>query len=354
MDDPCRCDLDYSSIIKHYALKLVKIERLKSADFFQDNGFPLAVLAVTNHYPYPRLHRHEFHELVLITHGHGRHRSENDDYPISAGDVFLLHGNMQHGYADVDHLNLVNILFRPRQLGLPLADLGDMPGFQLLFHLEPHLRQESKFRDRLHLTTEQLAEAERLVAQLDQELRKRAPGYRFAARTHLMQLIAFLSRCYSNAKRPANEGLLRLGEVLSYLECHYREPITVKDLLPIAHMSQSTLMRTFQRVFQHSPIDYLIRLRVEKACAMLADPELRITDVALACGFNDSNYFTRQFRRVTGHSPREHRRAQLKSQAGSMASAPQTSRPSEFQNSKSLQALAASKLEMAAGSPSDN
>lgn len=289
------------------------IHRITSASMFTDNGFPLATLRVTNHFAYPRLHRHEFHELVLITHGHGRHRSDTDEYPISAGDVFLLRGNMQHGYADVDHLNLINILFKPRQLGLPLTDLSDMPGFQLLFHLEPRTRQEARFRDRLHLSTEQLAEAERLVAQLEQELHKRSPGYRFAARTYLMQLIAYLSRCYTSVKPPTNEGLLRLGEVLSYLESHYREPITVSDLLPIARMSQSTLMRTFDRVFQSPPIDYLIRLRVQKACALLADPELRITDVALACGFNDSNYFTRQFRRVMGCSPRDHRQNALQS-----------------------------------------
>ena len=84
-------------------------------------------------------------------------------------------------------------------------------------------------------------------------------------------------------------------------------PITVENLLPVAGMSQSTLMRTFQRVFQRSPIDYLIRLRVQKASELLADREQRITDIALACGFNDSNYFSRQFRRVTGATPREYR-----------------------------------------------
>ena len=56
-------------------------------------------------------------------------------------------------------------------------------------------------------------------------------------------------------------------------------------------------------------IDYLIRLRIQKATELLADGELRIGEVVLACGFNDSNYFTRQFWRVTGRSPREYRKA---------------------------------------------
>ena len=222
--------------------------------------------------------------------------------------MFLLRGQMQHGYADVEEMGLINILFKPRELGLPLADLGDTPGYQLLFRIEPRLRQQARFRDRLHLTTEQLAEAIRLVAQLEQELRARAPGYRFTARAHLMQLIAYLARCYANPKRPLNQPLLQLGEVLSYIDRHYSEPITIPQLLQVAHMSQSTLMRTFQRVFQRAPIDYLIRVRIQKARELLADQEQRITDIALACGFNDSNYFTRQFRRVCGQSPRDYRR----------------------------------------------
>ena len=281
---------------------------ITSASVFKDNGFPLIVMRLPNHHATDRLHRHEFNELVIITQGHGRHLTDNDDYVLEAGDVFLLRGQMQHGYVDVEGMGLINILFKPRELGLSLADLGDTPGYQLLFRIEPRLRQQARFRDRLHLTTEQLAEAIRLVAQLEQELRAGAPGYRFTARAHLMQLIAYLARCYAHPKRPLNQPLLRLGEVLSYIDRHYSEPITIPQLLRVAHMSQSTLMRTFQRVFQHAPIDYLIRVRIQKARELLADQEQRITDVALACGFNDSNYFTRQFRRVSGQSPRDYRR----------------------------------------------
>jgi len=305
----------------------MKFNVITSAWMFKDHGFPLAIWRVNDHPPFPLLHRHEFHELVLITHGRGRHRSENDDYPISAGDVFLLQGNMLHGYADVEQLNLINIGFKPRELGLPLADLGDLPGYQLLFHVEPRLRRQNRFRDRLHLTPQQLAEAERLIALLEHELSRRTPGYRFAGQAHLMQLITYLSRCYASTRSPATGSLSRLGDVLSYLDRHYREPITVAQLLPIARMSESTLIRAFHRVFQRSPIDYLIRLRIQKACELLPDPESRITDVALACGFNDSNYFTRQFRRIMGHSPREHRQATRRSTAPPAGEAPRAKQP---------------------------
>ena len=99
-----------------------------------------------------------------------------------------------------------------------------------------------------------------------------------------------------------------MGEVLSYIEQHHHEPITVKHLTKLAGMSESTLMRTFRRVFGRSPIDHVIRVRIGRACQLLQRDDIRITEAAFQCGFTDSNYFSRQFHRVTGMSPREYRR----------------------------------------------
>ena len=54
-----------------------------------------------------------------------------------------------------------------------------------------------------------------------------------------------------------------------------------------------------------SPMDYLIRMRIDKAVHLLRRGGMRVTEVSEAVGFNDSNYFARQFRQVTGQSPRE-------------------------------------------------
>ena len=58
-----------------------------------------------------------------------------------------------------------------------------------------------------------------------------------------------------------------------------------------------------------SPIDYLLRRRVTESCEMMRDPSLNLTQVASHAGFSDSNYFSRQFKRVMGQSPREYRQS---------------------------------------------
>ena len=126
---------------------------------------------------------------------------------------------------------------------------------------------------------------------------------------HLMQLLCYLSRCYSKAQFSEHRSLIRLGQVLSFMEQHFGDSISVTELSKIAGMSESTLMRTFRKVTGRTPIDHLLRLRVNKAMEMLKDEEVRITDAAFACGFSDGNYFSRQFRKITGQSPRDYRKA---------------------------------------------
>ena len=82
------------------------------------------------------------------------------------------------------------------------------------------------------------------------------------------------------------------------------DPTTLDDLAHLAHLSRRQLNRAFQNVTGYSPMDYLIRLRIHRACELLRLRQLNITEISLKVGFNDSNYFTRQFRRVMNGSPR--------------------------------------------------
>jgi AraC family L-rhamnose operon transcriptional activator RhaR/AraC family L-rhamnose operon regulatory protein RhaS len=122
------------------------------------------------------------------------------------------------------------------------------------------------------------------------------------------QVVVFLSRCYSRIRDPEPRALLRLGKTLGYIENHYTEPVTLGQLAKSAGMSSNTLLRVFRRSFKTSPIDYLIGVRIQKSLELLAAVELNVTETAFRVGFNDSNYFARQFHKHMGLSPREFRR----------------------------------------------
>jgi AraC-like DNA-binding protein len=281
---------------------------LRSAAVFPDRDFPLHVMRTPEHAP-TSLHAHEFTELVMILAGSGRHLTDGDEYPIAAGDVFIIRGDMAHGYADTHRMSLVNILFSPRRLRLPLADLGDIAGYHVLFDLQPRLRAHAGFRDRLRLAPSQLGEAVVILDKLDAELASNRPGRRFMACSHLMELIGHLSRCCEPADVPENRQILGIGRALSHMEQHFGERLAVGDISRVAAMSESSLTRAFRKILGRPPADYLIQLRIAKAMDLLQRGDLRITEIASRCGFNDSNYFSRQFRHVAGRSPREYRRS---------------------------------------------
>lgn len=280
--------------------------RVKPSKVFSDRSFPLVYQRHEARRNVP-LHSHDFHELVVILAGRGRHLTDGEEYAIQAGDVFLMHGKMGHGYADIQDMTLANIYFNPRRLRLPLSELRNLPGYQVLFHVEPLLRSREWIRGRLRLQPQDLAKAGVMMAQLQDELSGCLPGYRLMACAHLIGLIRFLSRCYSQAKHPETRSLMHIGEVLSGIERRLAERLTVRQIARMAHMSERSLTRMFRRVTGHSPNDHVIRVRIARASELLLQGDVRVTEAAIQCGFNDSNYFSRQFKKVMGMTPREFR-----------------------------------------------
>ena len=98
-----------------------------------------------------------------------------------------------------------------------------------------------------------------------------------------------------------------MSVVMEHMEQHFREPMTVAQLAALAHLSVSQLERRFKTLFQITPMQYLIRLRLNKACQMLATSTTKIIEVALQCGFYDHSHFIRQFTAILGLSPTAYR-----------------------------------------------
>lgn len=73
-------------------------------------------------------------------------------------------------------------------------------------------------------------------------------------------------------------------------------------------MCTNQFLRAFNELIQTSPIDYVIRVRIQKACELLKRGDRTITDVAYDVGFRDSNYFSRIFKKITDCTPGEYRK----------------------------------------------
>lgn len=283
------------------------VEMLVAADYFPDPAFPFRLVRREPQGPVP-LHRHEFAELVIILGGSGVHVTEDEEYSISTGDVFVLLGAQAHSFREMRELSLVNVIGHFAQLALPVALFNTLPGYHALFTLEPHYRRQHTFRNRLKLGAEEVGQVAAMLARMEAELAGLAPGYPAMVLGQLTQLIVYLSRCYMRISTPDAAAVLRLGEVLGAVHTRYTEPLTVESLADIAHLSASHFTRVFREAMGMPPLEYLIRHRIRQAAELLRDPRPSITQVAEQVGFTDANYFTRQFKAATGMNPRAYRK----------------------------------------------
>ncbi|OGV46988.1 MAG: hypothetical protein A2017_02140 [Lentisphaerae bacterium GWF2_44_16] len=258
------------------------------------------------------LHCHKFDELVIVAKGKGVHFTEKEEYQINVGDVFFIKPGEYHGYRDTDKLEIINVLYFSEKAGLPLKNLKGSAGYRVLFELEPAMRKKEGFKSKLNLSLDELMKAESIVKKINEELKSDPPCGFFLAASYLMQLIAVLSRLYEKIPDTHSLPLMRLGNLLSYLENNYRKKISLDDLVKRFHISKSTLIRAFRKISGTTPLDYLLKIRIAKASELLKNPDVNITEAALSSGFSDTNYFSRQFKKNTGMSPRDFRKLYAK------------------------------------------
>ena len=278
------------------------MDRLKTSEFIRDLSLPLCVVRREPQPPYP-LHSHEFSELVMVYAGSGIHFNRREEFRLESGNLMIIHGNMEHGYRGIEGLSLLNIIFDPAQLhGQGLA-LGSYPALQAL--------RSGDSTEPLKLTLEQLDAAMTLAGRIEEEISGKRGGYRLMSMGLFMQLAAFIARCFEHAPHQRHASSTRLGKVLAFMENNYPRKISLEELTRLAGMSPSSLTRAFLKYTGETPVDYLIRMRMERAAALLTRfPDRNIGEIASETGFQDSNYFSRQFRRFFGINPAAFRKKQ--------------------------------------------
>lgn len=228
-------------------------------------------------------------------------------FQVGAGDLFVINGDLAHGYRDLDKLILINVLFDLERMGMPPMDISRSPGFHTLFSIDPVLRGDLPFASRLKLIPSQMDEVVGLIRRIEREMREGNEGFRYMATALFMQLITLLSRSCSENRQENDRDFYRLGEAISYIEHNLQRNISIGELLEICPMSESSLQRAFKKITGTSAIDFHLKKRIDLACTLLKESDKPITMIAYDTGFSDSNYFSRQFKKIRGESPRDYR-----------------------------------------------
>lgn len=136
-----------------------------------------------------------------------------------------------------------------------------------------------------------------------------------ASRVHTVLLLlareALLMR-RGGERESAAGGRQRRRELMQqakqYLEAHYAEPVSLDDVATALHVSPFYLSHVFSEESAFTLFHYLTTLRMEKAKELLAQGRIKVSAAARTVGYENSNYFSRAFRKYFGIAPQAMRR----------------------------------------------
>ena len=127
----------------------------------------------------------------------------------------------------------------------------------------------------------------------------------------LSKLQTMMMRESWNPEAKRQPGLKRqnLQQVKAYLDEHFDEKITLDQLAERFFINKHYLGRVFRNQFGMTVNHYIMYVKVTHAKQLLRFSELSIEEIAVKCGMEDANYFSRMFKKVEGISPSQFRSA---------------------------------------------
>lgn len=175
------------------------------------------------------MHTHDFYEIVVILGGSGEHVIGEQRYLLRRGDVFVIRGDLPHGFQRVERLELINLLYNQSIFDRQAEELRLFPGFEELFLLEPELRYESAFQDMLNLCEDDLEDLLHMADFLSRQLNAQEKGFETIVRMTFLTLIAFLSTKYT-AMSVGSREMRMVACALRYMQEHLAENIRAEHI----------------------------------------------------------------------------------------------------------------------------
>ena len=100
-----------------------------------------------------------------------------------------------------------------------------------------------------------------------------------------------------------------IEKTIEYMYQHYGEKLTIGTLAQNVNMSESHYTRTFKKEIGEPPMDFLIKVRINKAKKLLRSGTMNMTEIASCCGFSNASHFSSTFAKHTGLAPTAYQRS---------------------------------------------
>lgn len=229
--------------------------------------------------------RHAYYEIYYLTRGSELYLVGNKSYELDEGDILLIPEGLEHKTIEADeNRQRYSILCRPQFIpGSARETLGERATVIRPLHSGDAIDE--------------------IISRIAKESTASDIHREDALRFLVGELMIMLARC-ENTYVQSEDNSPAVATAIAYIKEHYSDRISLPDVAETCKVSSAYLSRRFKDEVGIGFSDYLSRFRLRHAAAMLKErPEASITEVAFACGFNDSNYFSDKFKKQYGVSP---------------------------------------------------
>jgi AraC-like DNA-binding protein len=281
-----------------------------------DPDFPLAVVDYRANGDGDRMHWHEYFEIALCLEGRGRFLFGRRAQPVEPGDIFLVDNSQPHvALPDAGgSLRLLLVLFRPELVAAPGCRAFDSG------YLAPFLNAGERSLERIPRDTPLAAELAPTLRELAAIAARGDPADRHVLDANLRLALGTLVRdgradagcpvdaCAAEAAQADAARRAQIRPVLSYVEQHCRERVTLEEVAEVVHLSPSRVRHVFRDVSGVGFKEYATRVRLAEAKRLLLATDLSVAEVAHSVGYTNVHQFYTVFQRYGTLSPAEYRR----------------------------------------------
>lgn len=252
------------------------------------------------------MHWHKEMEIIYITKGKGIVRLDKERYVIRKGDIIFIPKETIH-YIQSDKKEVLYF----RSLVFDLTMLTSYPGDLCQTEIvEPLVKKQVEMTNILNAEEDGYEEVLETYERIIGACRKRGPFFYIEVKSLFYKLFyeLFMGKYIRRAHREERKSAAAMKTILSYIEEHYYEKLTVNELAEMIHYSDYYFMKVFKSYTGKTLMSYINEMRVEKSKYLLINTQKSISDIALEAGFGQTSYYIRKFQEFQEETPLKFRK----------------------------------------------
>ena len=274
---------------------------------------------------------HEYHELTYVRSGQLDYIIKGKRYTLVAGSTIVVKPNVPHSYVVVEECEIacVYLAYNSQESkedkengnssGINIDPYIDFLSYSDQKDTKEHDDEENPFRYAMMLEGKGRREIAAIVEQILLEDNQEEFGNILMLQALTLQLLIQFSRALKaeyeerkNIRTGKAKELVRIAK--DYLDNNYDRNISMAELANHVYLSPGYFARAFRETIGDSPMTYLLKVRVENACVLLEQSDVKISTICKWVGFSSPLRFNSAFKKFKNLTPMDYRRSYRENQ----------------------------------------